>query len=380
MTAGEVVGFTMLPGLAVAAGALALSLRTVAERVGLWVLPLHALAQVAMVTAGLVAMQAFSAQSAAWVWAGLLAAEAAILAVAAPLLPQDLRPRDVAAVLAVGSILCAAGAVERGPELTAALQLAAGLGAMALVVARPVEVHAPEWRSAVWVFGLGAIGGGIILAMTLMGPATGGTAGALAIGGAGLVVGGLRSGRWPVAYVGMLMVLGAGLMAGEDLLGGNRHAYALSIAVVLLIILDLERIRLTRIDHPERLQWLDQIRVMELVVMGVPLVMAVVDGLRDVVYTALLAGESSAILLWAIASQVKRRLLVGVLGLVASILIPAVVMAMEAGSGGISTEAALGIAAVVAVVLIIVGSLLERGKAKVGQAVRRLSEILEDWK
>jgi hypothetical protein len=47
--------------------------------------------------------------------------------------------------------------------------------------------------------------------------------------------------------------------------------------------------------------------------------------------------------------------------------------------GGLSGGALLAIGAGVAVVLIVVGSLLERSRTKVGDVVRRLGEALEGW-
>jgi len=370
---------TIPPGVVLALAAVLAAVRRVGGRAGMWTAPVHVLGQVGLVVGGLVALANFGVQAAAGNWAALLGGEAVLLGMAAPLVPAELRPRDTAAGLAMAAVLCAVGAVEGATGQTVVLQVVAGLGAVSLFSVDALRRRYPEWHTGGWVFGLGAIAGAMILAAALIDPVGGAMAGTLAIGGAGLVAGGLRSGRWPLAYLGLVMILGAALMAGREVLDGNRHAYAVSIAVVLLIILDMERIRLGRVDHPARRERLDVIRVAELVVMGVPLLMAGIDALRDFPYTGLLAGESVMILLWAIASQVRRRLLVGALGVVATILIPAVMLARSAGSGGITIRKALAIGAALAVVFIVVGSLLERGRARVGRAIRRVSEILEEW-
>jgi hypothetical protein len=369
----------MLPGIVLAGASLALWRRSVSERLRMWLPALQGLGQGSLLVGGGVAAASFSPSTAAWTWGGLLAVEAGIVGAGAPLVPEDLRPRDASALLAAGAVLSAAGGVTQGPEQVAAVQTAAGLGALALFVVAPVERELPAWRMAPWVFGIVAVAGAVVLAAAALGPGDGGTVGTLAIGGAGLVAGGLGSGRWPAAYVGMLMLLVAGLVAGHDLLGGNRHLYAGAIAVVLLIILEMERIRMSRIDHPDAALRLDQTRVVELIVLAGPLALAALDSFGDPAFAGLLAGEAVIVLLWAIASRVKRRLVVGALGLVAAILIPAGVLAVEAASGGISSRAVLGIGALVAVALIAIGSMLERGRARVGRVVQRMSEILEDW-
>jgi hypothetical protein len=302
-----------------------------------------------------------------------------MVVLASPLLPDEWRTGDAAGVLAMAAALCSVGIGTGESARGAILQAVTAAAALAVFSAPGFRERRPHVHSAAWIFGVGTIIGAAVLASSLVGPTSGALAGVLALGGAGFVAAGLRSGYWPVSYAGLIMILGAALLAGREVLGGNRHAYAIAIAVVLLVILDMERVRMHRTDHPDRIARLDFILIAELVVLGVPLVMAAVDALRELPYAGLLACEAVLVLAWAIASQVRRRLLVGALALVASILIPAVVLAVEAGSGGLSAGTALAIAAGVAVVLIVIGSLLERGRARVGRAVARVSEILEDW-
>jgi hypothetical protein len=381
-SAGETVGIVGGVALVVAVAAVWLSLAAerVGERLGMWTLPLHGLSQVGLLVAGGVAVDGFSTGGAAGVWSLILAVEATVAVFMSMVTDPAYRLRELAGVLGSGSLLLAAGAAQFRPGFPVVLHLIAILGAAALAVAaRPRELWA-EWAPAMGLFGAASVVGPALMAVAVLGVTDSATAGILLVGGAGLLVAGLRSGRWPISYVGMIMWLAAGLILGHEVMGTNRHAYLIVVALVALVIIDMERHRLARMDQsPGNEQLLGWLRATEWVVMGLPLAVAAADALRGIGYAGLLAAEAGAVLVWAIASRVRRRLLVGAVGLVAAILIPVATLAIEAGSGGVSTGAILGIGAGVALLLIIIGSLLEKGRAKVGEAVRRASEILEDW-
>jgi hypothetical protein len=370
---------SVIPGILAAGLSAGGFLGRISGRASLWIGPVHAVGQAGLVTAGAAAALSFAGNAAAGYWAALLALEAAGVLMAAPLLPAEWRAGDAAGVLATGAALCAVGIGTTETSRGALLQVIALAAGLAAFAAPGLQEHRRDLRSSAWIFALGTMVGAALLAVSLIGPVSGALDGVLALGGAGLVAAGLRSGYWPISYGGLVLVLAAALLAGREALGGNRHAYAVAIAVVLLIILDMERIRVHRMEHPDPAPQLEALRIAEFVTVGIPLVMAAVDALGELSYAGLLAAESVVVVIWAIASQVRRRLLIGSLALVASILIPAVILAVEAGSGGITAGSALAIGAGVAVILIVIGSLLERGRARVGRAVARVSEILEEW-
>jgi hypothetical protein len=100
---------------------------------------------------------------------------------------------------------------------------------------------------------------------------------------------------------------------------------------------------------------------------------------RSLVHLALLFGEATALVVWALFTRVRRRLAVGAVGLVAVVVYPIAQVLASAIRGGLSGGSVLAIGAGVALVLIVVGSLLERSRVKLGEMVRRLGEALEDW-
>ena len=93
----------------------------------------------------------------------------------------------------------------------------------------------------------------------------------------------------------------------------------------------------------------------------------------------LLVGEGIAILLWAFATQVRRRLVVGLGAITSAIFITVgILLANEfSKEGGEGTLLIIGIVA--AVLLILIGSMLEMWKARVGRTVKRVTTALEEW-
>ena len=115
--------------------------------------------------------------------------------------------------------------------------------------------------------------------------------------------------------------------------------------------------------------------------MVVPLVTAgwFAYGERSLGHLALLAGVSVLITMWSLITRVRRRLLVGGLGLVAVVAYPVVRAFDSLIRGGASGGTWLAIGAGAAVVLITVGSILERNRIKVGTLLRRAVDLLEEW-
>jgi hypothetical protein len=377
-TPRETVGWTLAAAAAAAIVGTSVARTRSAGPAALWGSPLHALAQVGAAAAVLAAIDGLSPRTVPAIAAGICAGESVLFGAMAPVVPESWRPREGSAWFAIAAIGLALGATRSDEAAAVAVQTAAVVAAVALVVTARPPAAAASWRPALWW-----LGGGVSTVATITAGARFGwdsvdIAAVLAIAGAGLVAAGLRSGIWPISYVGMLAWLGSGLILGEAALGGNRHAYAVVIAFVLLVILEMERFRLARLtDAPDHRR--DERVLAEWIVMCVPPVMALFDAVQEMGFALLLGVEAAVILLWALATEVRRRLLVGALGVVVAPVIPVGYVVADAVTGGISTGTMLVIGAIAAVVLITVGSVLERSRVKVGLAVRKASEVLERW-
>jgi hypothetical protein len=172
----------------------------------------------------------------------------------------------------------------------------------------------------------------------------------------------------------MLAWLAAAFMLAADLVAGNRHAYAVPTALVLLAIIELERLRNRLVDREPP----DELRYAEWVLMLGPTAMAAIDMFDERIVGLLLAGEGLAILLWALATEVRRRLVVGFGAITCAVfIIVGILLAGEIREGGQGTLLTVGIVA--AVLLILVGSVLEKSRERVGRTVRRITTALEDW-
>jgi hypothetical protein len=121
--------------------------------------------------------------------------------------------------------------------------------------------------------------------------------------------------------------------------------------------------------------------LLEGAVLGVTLLVAAwpAYGRPSTGHLLVLLGEGVVLVAWALFSRVKRRLALGMLGCVAVILYPLARLIGDFVSGGIGGAQVLAIGAAAAVILIVVGSLLERGRTKVGEVVQRLAALLEEW-
>jgi len=366
-----VIGVTAAVSVVLAAAGLVLWLVRVPPRAGLWAFPLLLLSQ-----AGAVAVTAAATDvtrtEAFVIWTCVTVAEAVLTFIAAWQRPDARGFAEISAVLTVGAATLGCVAVWETDFLAADVVAAAVAAIVALIGTGPL---APSWRRVwCWITGLGLAVAAPILTSIGIGGAEPEMAMVLLLSGAALGAGGLRSGVWVVLYFGMLSWLAAGFMLAADLVQGNRHAYAVPTALVLLAIIELERLRHRLVGRRPP----DELRYAEWVLMLGPPAMAALDMFDERVVGLLLAGEGLAILLWAFATQVRRRLVVGLGAITCAVFITVgILLADEAGRGDEGTLLVVGIVA--AVLLIVIGSVLEKARTRVGRVVKRIGAALEDW-
>jgi len=349
-------------------------LRRVGGRVGLWVPWMHLLAQAGAVVTIAAAAEVVPVEGLLWIAAGVCAADAILVAVVAHTLPELELPL-LSAGLALGSAALALAAIGDAPAAFAAhaFVLAAGGAAALAAVARPRG----RWTLPLLVAGGGF--GGLACGSTLwvFGPAANETATILLIAGAAAIALGLRSGRWWLLQSGTLLWLGPAAILAHRAFDDNPHGYVVGAAVLCLAVLEMERIRREDEGRP----FPDEARYAEWALMVAPLLLAAADTVvRSTTFGLLMAAEGAVIFGWALVTQVRRRLVVGAGGTVLAIVLVVAVIAARSTARGLPTGTWLAIGAGVSILLILIGSVLEKNRVRFGRMVGRISQSLEGWR
>jgi hypothetical protein len=371
---GTVALVTGVAGVVLVVPATVLWLRRVGGRIGLWVPWMHLLAQTAAVGAIASAAEVMSIGSVLWISAAACAADAVVAAVVAHTLPEMEMPL-LSAGLAVGAAVLALAAVGDAQAAFTVHALVLGCGAAAGLASLsrvPGEWALPLWIAAV---GFGAVACAFTLAV--FGPVADETAAALFIAGAAMIALGIRAGAWWLLQAGTLVWLGPVGIVAHRALDGNPHGYVVGAAALCLAVLEMERVRRGDAGLPLP----DEVRYAEWALMLVPLGLAAIDTVtQSSTYGLLMAAEGAAVLGWALVTQVRRRLVAGAGGIVLAIVLVVAVVAVQSTARGLPTGTWLAIGAVLAILLIAIGSLLERNRARLGHVIGQITQSLEDWR
>jgi hypothetical protein len=310
--------------------------------------------------------------------AALLALVAASFSIGAasaaqPLNVQVLREASALLVVGAGLLIGYAREVEPGPLTAwwAATAIASTLGLLGLWRARP---------SSPWIGPLGIVGGSgsvvtIAVAASAL-PRRDLLEAALSVVGMQTAALGIALRRPEPLYGSPLLFCGAWLLFASEALAGEAQWFTVPIGIALLVVVGIARA--ARRHEPEPLMPPD---LLALEYLGMALVVG--DGLVESVATsptyglfALVLGVGLAV--WGALTRVRRR---AALGAGAAVLAVALML-----GGPIArlapkvTGPALWLAlAAAGAVLIAIATGLERGRAKVTAAIRRLDTLTEDW-
>jgi len=196
-----------------------------------------------------------------------------------------------------------------------------------------------------------------------------------------VVLGAIVSGRWRASYLGIVEAIGAVGLAVSGIRIPDASLIVAPLALAVLAVLALERDRSRRLGLELTPDTMSSIGAVEAVAIVAPLLTATIPafGRPSAGHVLLLLGEAVIVVAWALFTRVRRRLALGALGLVAVIAYPIVQVVDGVSERGIDGGVLLALAAGLAVILIVVGSMLERGRARVGDVIRRITETLEDW-
>jgi len=212
---------------------------------------------------------------------------------------------------------------------------------------------------AIWLFGAVSPQSSAVLAMN--------SVSFLAVG-----ILGVRHRIAVVGVVGLIVAL-AGL--AEDMFGLATHTVIVLVAVAVLVVLESERL----LRKHEGREYTDIFRILEWMAISAPLILAALEMLDDLNFGLLLVVEGVALMIWGFESRVSRRMLVGLVGIVTAITIGVVIPIVSGAREGFGSGGWLIMGAVMAVVLIAVGSNISRYRTSFGRHLDRLGSILEEW-
>lgn len=375
--AGVLVGATAAVGGVLAVTASALSRwRGAPAWAALWRLPLHALAQVAAVAVAVTAVIGFGPARSLSVVAGVCSFEALYIGGNAGWMPSAAGPRLLAAEFAAASVflaLAAVGQTDRpaGPWVHSA----AAVALVAAVVCGLLKREHP-WAVPTGVLAGLVAPGAAIAAAWMLGAPYGHAAGAVAFGGADLMAVGLLRRRLAFVEGGLVAWLGAGLIAFNESLDLTAHTTVVPVAVALLVVIEVERGRRRR---EEREPSSTPLRLLEWALMVAPLTLCVADAAGRLWFLGVLAAEGVALMGWGILTEVRRRALLGVGAVAMAILLSAVIPLSRGLNAGLAGETWLLIGGGAALLLIALGSFLERYRRVVGRALAAAGGAMEGW-
>jgi hypothetical protein len=357
----------------VAAGA---ALRRLVDRS--WVLAWGGTATVLAALGGVVAVASersplIDAAPSWWVTAGLAAVAAALGLAAGPVAVPVLR--EAAALAALEALAVGLQAADAGVAVHVILLAAVSTVSALTLLALHTSGRSARWTTSILVFGGAAAVWCVVVAAIapaeplLLVPALG--AAAVQSAAAGVVVDDvlLRMGA-------PLLACGAWLVFALEALDGNPQWVTVPVGLAVLAVVGLWRAdrRQAGLDlAPPAVVALEAVGIAFLV--GSSLVQAFTVGSA---YAALVSAIGLLVASWGGITQVRRRLVTGavlvVLGLVILVAVP-LVQLLPAWEGATLWLLVGGLG----VALVLLATMLERGRAAVRAGTRRLREVTEGW-
>jgi hypothetical protein len=316
----------------------------------------------------------------------------AMLACAAGLAARPTRwswLREVSSGVLLGSAMFAVHGLRLGPETRVLATVGAGLAATVTLAGLGRVRPGALWLRPIAIFGVVATGASVALAADLW-PRRDLLVLALLAGGAEAAAVGFALRRTEPLLLSPLLLCAGYLLFAEGSFANDPNWFTVPIGFALLLTVELGRgAAKAGADPggvlPEGRAWRGLVVHRELALLIEYLGMAILVGasLVETVTSSLAFGILSilfgtALALWGIVTQVRRRALFGAAVVVLSVvLILGVPLAQLIPT---FTGAALWIAvAAIGAVLVLVASFLEQGRAKIRSAAERLGGLMEGW-
>ena len=217
---------------------------------------------------------------------------------------------------------------------------------------------------------------GAVGAIVLFGPLSAELGWILIVNGGAFAAFAVTARQIAALHLAVLTWLAAALILIEHRWSLELHATVLSVSVVLLVMIEIERYRRRR----ESLDVPDWLRIAEWVVMLAPLVLAgraMVT--RSLAFGLLLGAEGLALLVWGTLSRVRRRAMLGLTAITAAVIMAVMIPLVRGIEQNLTGGQWLVIGGVAAVVFITTGSLIEKYRTRIGIQITQWGEILEAW-
>ncbi len=374
----EFIAATAVLAALLAAAATAL---TRLRRDHLWAGPLHALTLAAVVAVAFKALTGQPGWEELWALSAVSGGLGCYLAANAAAAPAELRLRLVSIAALLGSAsLAIVAEVERTGDAFAVMLLVSGVGMILATVAGLLTASGPDgtehpWRVATALLALGLVTISPAAAVSVFGPLGVEMGTLLVIAGAALAGYGLLAHDLAVIEGAMVVWLVALMILVNEQMDLTLHAAVAIASVTLLATVELERHRRHLSEQPIPFGLLH----MEWVLMLAPLILAVADMFESLWFGLALFAEGALLTGWGALTEVRRRALLGVGAVVASIILSVMIPALQGITGGLAGGTWLAIGAAAATIFIVAGSAIERKRHAIGRRLAHIAEILEHW-
>jgi hypothetical protein len=225
--------------------------------------------------------------------------------------------------------------------------------------------------AAVGLSVVGAVG-----SLVLFGPLSAEFGWILVVNGGALAAFALTAREMIAMHFAVLTWLVATLILIEHRWTLELHATVLSVSLVLLVMIEIERYRRRRED----LDIPDWLRIAEWVVILAPLVLAAREMVTtSLAYGLLLGAEGLALLGWGTLSQVRRRAILGLAAISVAVIMVVMIPLVRGVGQDLTGGGWLVIGGIAAAAFITTGSMIEKYRTRVGAQLKQWGEILERW-
>ncbi|MFO7700892.1 MAG: hypothetical protein R6W79_09845, partial [Acidimicrobiia bacterium] len=340
-----------------------------------WVIPLHLMVVVASVAAIGTGSQLLAPRDAMLLAAAVAASIGGHLIANREWIATSDLPGDV---LGSATFVVSAGfvAASLGPDDWWAMPTLLAIALGGAVAAGVAGVTAGLARLSWIVVGTGFSAIAAVGTFVLFPPVSAQFGWMLIVNGAGFAAYALTARQPLVLHVAVVTWLAGVLVLIEYQWTLELLATVTAVCAVLLVMVEVERTRRRRLDE-ESPEWL---HVVEWALMLPPLVLAGREMATTSLWYGLLLGLEGAVLLaWGIATQVRRRAVLGMSAITAAILMAVMVPLVQGMGQSMSGGWWLVIGGLAAALFIATGSVLEKYRTRIGERLAHTAEILERW-
>ena len=207
--------------------------------------------------------------------------------------------------------------------------------------------------------------------------------------------------RWPEAVTVFVLIVVAAATVGRGVLSGHRRLTmggveafvgigaallidggdvtavfgAIAASGIVLIATETERL-IAKARGESAAVWIQLVEWLGLLAVPTTAILAALDSLT---YVSVLAIYGSGVLLLGIGTQVRRRVFVGALSILAAIVLVVATPIAQAAAVGMATAGGVGVTFLVGVLVIGIAIVLERYRDAFGTTLSHMSDAMADW-